>query len=101
MAVKWEATDQFGNLFVGLSSAQSVQELIPDIESLAAELSAAGKQGCITVDYGFGEINGPDPEAVSYVLQAPWLTDCDAEATHQSLVEALGNPHNGYPVVRA
>lgn len=79
MGVLWESTDQFGNMFIGVSSATSVEELGADLKSLVEELSQRGSEGKVTVDFGFGEINGPDPDAVSHVLQVPWLEECAAD----------------------
>ena len=72
--MQWVATDQFGNLYVGACEAMSVEALLPDLESLLEKLTdRAGSEFKVTIDLEYGEINGPDPEQVSHVLQVPWL----------------------------
>lgn len=74
--MQWTPTDQFGNLNVGVSTAQSLDELKPDLESLIIELrDRAGEDFKVTVDLEYAEINGPDPERVSHILQVAWLKD--------------------------
>lgn len=77
--MEWQATDQFGNLYVGESDAQSLEELRPHLASLLEELRLRAPGPIqITVDLSYAEINGPDPEQVAYVLQVPWLSALDA-----------------------
>lgn len=71
----WEATDQFGNLYVGVSEAESVDDLRPHLASLVEELCQRTPDPIqVTIDTGYAEINGPNPEQVAYVLQVPWLS---------------------------
>lgn len=91
MAVLWESTDQFGNMFIGVSSAQSMDELREDIRSLVEELSQRGNEGQVTVDFGYGEINGPNPEAVSHVLQVAWLEECDQDQIYKEIGELFNS----------
>lgn len=77
----WEATDQFGNLFVATTDAQSPDGLAPDLDSLIDELTRRTPGPItLTINPAYQEITGPDPEAVSHILQIPWLdpTNCDA-----------------------
>lgn len=97
----WESTDQFGNMFIGVSSAQSVEKLGEDFASLVEELKQRGDEGQVTVDFGFGEINGPNPDAVSHVLQVAWLEECDADMVFGELTEIFGEMECGFELVRA
>jgi hypothetical protein len=101
MAVLWESTDQFGNMFIGMSSAQSIAELGEDFASLVEELKQRGNEGQVTVDFGFGEINGPNPDAVSHVLQVAWLEECEADVVFGELKEIFGEMECGFELVRA
>lgn len=101
MAVLWESTDQFGNMFIGVSSAESVEELAGDLRSLVEELSQRGNEGKVTVDFDFGEINGPDPEAVSHVLQCAWLGECDGDSVFGEIEQVFGELGSGFELGRA
>lgn len=73
--MNWEATDQFGNLYVGTSEADSLESLRADIESMVEEVY----QRCETVptfsvDVSYNEISAPDGNQVSHVLTVPLLT---------------------------
>jgi len=72
--MEWQATDQFGNLFIGESDAQSFEDLKPHVSMLVDELKerAAGPFR-VHFDYAYRELCGPDPERVSHVLRVPWL----------------------------
>lgn len=72
--MEWQATDQFGNLYVGESSATSFEELRPQIASLITEVrERAGDTFRVCVDFDYKEILAPDPDQVSHVLRIPWL----------------------------
>lgn len=72
--MQWTPTDQFGNLNVGVSTAQSLEQLRPDLESLILELRDRwGDEFRVTVDLDYAEICGPDPDRVSHILQVAWL----------------------------
>ena len=72
--MEWEATDNFGNLNVGVSEASSLEELRGDLENLVEELHHRHPDGGqITVDFEYGEVNGPNPDEVSHVMQVAWL----------------------------
>ncbi len=101
MPVLWESTDQFGNMFIGVSSAESVGDLEADLRSLVEELSQRGKEGKVTVDFDFGEINGPDPEAVSHVLQCAWLSECDGDAVFGEIQQVFEEMGSGFELGRA
>ncbi len=72
--MQWTPTDQFGNLNVGVSTAQSLEQLRPDLESLILELRDRwGDEFKVTVDLDYAQIAGPDPDRVSHILQVAWL----------------------------
>ena len=89
--VNWEATDQFGNLYVGQSDASSIAELQPHVESLFEKL----RERCdgpiqVTIDLEYGQINGPHPEQVSHVLNVPMLEHLAASGmSAQQILSAL------------
>jgi hypothetical protein len=88
--MRWEATDQFGNLYVAEVQAKSIADLMPCLESLIDEVRArAGEVFRLTIDYDYSEISGPDPERVSHMLRVPWLGAAGREATEVELVEAV------------
>lgn len=77
--MKWDPTDQFGNLFIGESVSGDLDTLRDEIADLVERLEErAGASFTITIDPPYGEINGPDPEQVAYVLRVPWLPGADA-----------------------
>ncbi len=86
----WQATDQFGNLFVAESGAQSLDELRPHLASLLSEArERAGDEFQVTVDLAYQEVNAPDPESVSHVLRVPWLAGQPRETLGPALADAL------------
>lgn len=73
--IVWEATDNFGNLMVARSEAESLADLKPDLASLVEEALHRTPLGArFAVDAAFGEISAPSGNAVSHVLQVSWLT---------------------------
>lgn len=77
--MKWEATDQFGNLYRGESQSTDVESLRPEIADLLVQLrERAGGPFTVTIDTEYGELNGPDPDQVAYVLLVPWLMGGEA-----------------------
>ncbi|MCW5937631.1 MAG: hypothetical protein KIT11_10040 [Fimbriimonadaceae bacterium] len=84
--MEWQATDQFGNLYVAESDAQSLEELRPHIASLVNEVrERAGDSFRITLDMGYQELNGPDPDNVSHVLRVPWFAGQPKDETTQAV----------------
>lgn len=80
--MQWESTDQFGNMFIGVSKSRDVKGLRSEILSMLSELNSRNEGGyTVTVDFAYGEINGPNPHEVSHVLQVEWLSDCDDHTT--------------------
>lgn len=78
--MEWQATDQFGNLYVGESSATSLDELRPQIASMISEVRLrAGESFRVCVDFDYKEIMAPDPENVTHVLRVPWLASQSPE----------------------
>lgn len=70
--VDWDATDQFGNLYVGHSQASSLEELRPDLEDLLDKLEDRSSGPIVlSVDLEYGQVKGPLPDQVSHVLNAP------------------------------
>ena len=93
--MQWTPTDQFGNLNIGVSTAQNLNELKTDLESLIVELrDRAGEDFKVTVDLEYAEINGPDPDRVSHILQVAWLEGQSPEIVSQinSLVREIRGP---------
>lgn len=90
--MEWQATDQFGNLYIATSDAQNVEELAPHLESLVDELlSRVGTAFAVTVDAPYGEIAGPDPSRVTHMLKVDWLgsaSDTDLEQI-QDLIQNI------------
>lgn len=88
--MQWEATDQFGNLYVMMSTAVAIDELRPQLVSLVEQLNArtGGAPFTITVDTEYGEINGPDPNGVSHVIRCGWVEGLPAEQA-QDVLDAL------------
>lgn len=86
----WEATDQFGNLWVGNSHAVGIDDLRPELESLVEQLvhRTEGRPFKITIDREYGEINGPDPDGVSHVIRNSWVEGLPAEYA-QDICDAL------------
>jgi len=72
--IEWEATDNFGNLMVARSEAESLAELKEDLLSLIEEALHRTPAGArFAVDSAYGEISAPSGSSVSHVLQVPWL----------------------------
>lgn len=90
--MQWEATDQFGNLYVGASKSEDVGGLEDELRSMLTELRERGAETVtLTCDFEYGEINGPDPDQVSHILQVPWFSDCAQDETIESIqLEANG-----------
>lgn len=73
--MRWESTDQFGNLFVGSSEATSREELKADLESMAEEVFLRREDGvAFAIDLDYAEIAAPDANQVSHVMQLPWIS---------------------------
>lgn len=88
--MRWEATDQFGNLYVGSSDARNVSELTPDLAMLVDELHRRTGEGFkVRVDFEYGEICGPDPDQVSHIVSIPWLGEAQREETLAAIQAAL------------
>lgn len=86
----WQATDQFGNLNIAQSSAESFESLRPDLTSIINELiERAGQQFQLTIDFDFQEVNGPDPESVSHILRIPWLSTLSKDDACQEISSLL------------
>ena len=73
-SMEWQATDQFGNLYVGDSEAHCLEELRTDLAMLVNEVRVrAGDSFQITIDFDYKEISGPEPERVTHILRVPWI----------------------------
>jgi hypothetical protein len=99
--VEWQATDQFGNLYVGESDAQSLEELRPHLAMLIEELHLRAPGPIqITIDLAYAEINGPDPEQVAFVMQVPWLSSQDAASLSplSLMIGEINIAQNGDPI---
>jgi len=90
-SMEWQATDQFGNLYVGESNAQTIDELRPHLAMLLTEVrERAGDAFQLTVDFDYAEISGPEPDRVTHVLRVPWLGTVDPEEVFLQLAGAVG-----------
>lgn len=88
--MKWEATDQFGNLYVGVSEASSWSELQPHIVSMVEEIQARTSSAIrLTIDLEYAEISGPDPDRVSHILKSSWLGGQDADEALSQISQAI------------
>ncbi len=100
--MQWEATDQFGNLFVATSDSATPESLRPELASMVEELSQrASGPITITVDFDYAEINGPNPEEVSHIIQVPWLNQADPEGTLadiRAIVQELADSQGLAPI---
>lgn len=73
--IEWEATDNFGNLMVARSEAESLADLREDLASLIEEALHRTPVGArFSVDAVYGEVSAPSGSAVSHLLQIPWLS---------------------------
>lgn len=102
MGVEWQATDQFGTLYVGESDAADLDGLRADLASLLTEVRDRGGADCrLTVDLAYQEVSGPDPESVSHILRVPWFAGADPGGVLESVrahVNAICEAE-GWPVV--
>jgi len=88
--MQWQATDQFGNLYVGESEAKTFDELKPDLASLVEELLARTPDPVrISVDLDYCEVNGPDPNQVSHVLRVPALASFHTDESPAAILESF------------
>jgi len=78
----WESTDQFGNMYVGVSDASDWTQAAEHIRALVAELAARQDTFIVSYDTDFGDLNGPHPDQVTHVLQMPWLSGQPEAQTH-------------------
>lgn len=81
-------------MFIGVSQSRDVKGMRSEIISMLSELNQRNDQAyTITIDFSYSEINGPEAENVSHVLQVGWLADCDDHTTVllelQDLVAAI------------
>ncbi len=87
--MQWEATDQFGNLYVGISQSTDSTSLVKELRSMLEEVWLRGAhQPVVTIDLGYGEICSPDPDNVSHILQVPWLCNLSADEARRQ-IEAI------------
>ncbi|MCW5938164.1 MAG: hypothetical protein KF884_08585 [Fimbriimonadaceae bacterium] len=75
MAVTWEATDQFGNLFVGKSDARDVEALRSDLTDLCQAVFERADEVIFAIDVPYAEVSGPKGDQVTHVLQVPWFAE--------------------------
>jgi hypothetical protein len=90
MAVRWEATDQFGNLYVGNSDAYDLDGLRADLGSMIDEVVQRRSTGVkFSIDLEYGEISAPEGGQVSHLMNVAWLADRvnAGEATEQVFAE--------------
>jgi len=88
--MEWQATDQFGNLYVYESEAKTLDDLRPELASMVEELCARTPGPIrITIDIDYAELNGPDPEQVSHVLRVPNLASFHSDDSPQNIREGI------------
>ncbi len=79
----WESTDQFGTLKIGVSAAESWEDLQEDIADLIVEMRALMPQGfALHIDPEDGQIVSPNPDQPNRILQCPWAADLPDAAEH-------------------
>lgn len=84
--MEFHATDQFGNLYIGESDAQSFEELTPHVHQLVdAVRERSGDDFKICVDMDYKEILGPDPDKVSHIVRVPWLSNVDGPTAKEAV----------------
>ncbi len=65
----WESTDNFGNLLVATSSANTVPELAAELESMCQEVFHRHPGTVVfSIDLEFDQVSAPDGNQVSHVL---------------------------------
>jgi hypothetical protein len=75
MSVHWEATDQFGNMFIGATEATSSEALVEDLVDMIQEVKARHSGPCtFSIDVSYGEISAPKADPVSHVLNVSWIS---------------------------
>jgi hypothetical protein len=76
--MRWEGTDNFGNLMVAESDSTSPNDLRADLVSLVTEVFGRHSSGVsFAVDQEYQEIAAPDAGQVSHIMRVPWLTEGD------------------------
>jgi len=76
--MRWEGTDNFGNLMVAESGSTSPLDLRDDLESMVTEVFGRHSSGvCFAVDQEYQEIAAPDASQVSHIMRVPWLSEGD------------------------
>lgn len=76
--MRWEGTDNFGNLMVAESSSTSVADVYADLRSLCVEVF--GRHGgpvTFAIDLEYQEIAAPDGNNVTHVMRVPWFVAGD------------------------
>lgn len=101
--LEWEATDNFGNLMVAKSEAETLADLKDDLRSLVEEaLHRTPSGAAFAVDVAYGEIAAPDGNAVTHILQIPLLSKMKADGQttvdiERELIEELSQIFAGIP----
>lgn len=95
--MRWEGTDNFGNLMIAESDSTGPTDLRPDLESLVREVFGRHSSGvAFAIDLEYQEVAAPDAGQVSHILRIPWLHEGDSghyEAISQLLTEILQELH--------
>lgn len=74
MAVTWEATDQFGNMYIASSSATSVEELQPEFADMIIQVKTRTPgEVRFSIDPSYNEVSAPKSDPVTHVLNIAWM----------------------------
>lgn len=81
--MRWEGTDNFGNLMIAEGDSTGPDSLRSDLESLVTEVFGRHSEGvCFAIDQEYQEIAAPDAGQVTHILRLSWLSEGDAEQFH-------------------
>ena len=93
--LKWENTDQFGNLKVATSMATSLENVKPELEDMVNSVfEQHGRDVTFSVDVPYAEISAPRGDQVSHILNLPFVSvfvagGMDKDEIQRSLIQQL------------
>jgi hypothetical protein len=91
-SLRWESTDNFGNLSIATTSATTLDELKADIESMIDVVFSRTPEGVtFSVDKAYQEIAAPSDSQVTHVLTVPLLASFSSDQVQECLKEVLGS----------
>lgn len=87
--LRWQNTDQFGNLKVATTSATSFDDVVPDLTDLVETVFAQhGEDVKFSIDVAYGEVSAPGGDRVSHVLALPFITESLAMGESETSLQA-------------